>query len=443
MTALKGLYAECIRLEEKLFKFIEQDLLSARLVHYVYVITQCKHMIDVNKANYIYKEFILADLNGDDWRTNKFISQNIDNIINDGTQFNTDIKKLLQDYLHNWDMHTKLLEKYIDQIFIIAIKDTINSDKSAEDILHNLKRLEKLLLANKNDMASLYMKTTKDIKLLGDSYVENVLNTSYRYIKEKEKEIFVWRTDDESWWNTALDANIVSLASELSPNGKHMKLNRIINGSLVSKLAEVESELNKQSYDIKPVHVYTEKNIHADLRHEDDLLDKLAKDNSLGIKKIGYDYAIDYLQQKFVKDKPELLAKMEKYSFTEKEDIKELIQEQDKLVAKSYVKLALTVMSAATFWINPMSVVFMISLLTEYGQTERKKHNQLIPPKNIKNLSLFTKYTFLMTREGQGFIKLPKSNHGNKYYSFEEILMSEDLQKLMEKEYKKRLSQIR
>lgn len=471
MSNIKGLYAECIRLEEKLFKFIEQDLLSIRLVNYVYVITQCKHMLEVNKANYIYKEFTLADLNGDDWRTNKHISHNIDNIINDGTRFNADMKKLLENYLRDWDSNTKLLEKYIDQIFINAIKDTINSDKPAEDILHDLERLEKILSANKNDIVSLYMKTTKDIRLLGESFVDNVLHTSYRYIKEKEKEIFVWRTDDESWWNTALDANIVSLASELSPNGKHMKLNTIINGGLISKLAAAEFEFNRQSISIsknkttiqfnkqpsntlgngKEIRLGNQNKVDKAIDLHDTLMEKLEIASELFIMvtklEIKWGYIFNLALKNSVSNSPLrqslLLAKidLEEYCEQEKEAIKKIVTEQDeKEISRRYAVLD-TVMSTLLLSANstnPLGWLFAVNLVIKVFNKRVKEQTILLKKlQKPTNPSIVDIYVFMTQIDAaEGFIKLP-SKAKYRYYSLTEVLSDKSLKETMLKRYNK------
>lgn len=203
----KGIYGKCLDEAEAAINLSHQ-ILNTRRVVFKSILRHLTKQTKSNDAYCIYENFLRAEKSGHDWRTNKIYSNKIDLIITESESFKKKINKLLDTYHKTWEEDTKNLRNLLNTL-LQAIKDTRDKKTFAGDeILINIKNLNKYLTGYSNKLGTLDSDTKKMIDTVCNHFTEIVYNDCYsNHIKKMDDpmrdEDFKCLGNHDTWWTAS------------------------------------------------------------------------------------------------------------------------------------------------------------------------------------------------------------------------------------------------
>lgn len=202
----KGTYGKCLDDAETAIN-LSQQILNTRRAVFTNILRHLAKQTKSNDAYCIYENFVRAEKSGHDWRTNNIYSTKIDLIINESESFKKKINNLLDKFHDNWKEDTKNLKNLLNAL-LQAIKDTREKSLPGNEILINIKNLNRYLTGYSNKLGTLDNDTKKMIDTTCTHFTEIVYDNCYsNHIKKMDDPMrdtdFKCLGNHDTWWTDA------------------------------------------------------------------------------------------------------------------------------------------------------------------------------------------------------------------------------------------------
>jgi len=208
MAQEQGLYGECKRFEVALATKTFEDLVEVRKDFYKKAKQKLSNSNESDKYYGICMAAKQQISSGQNWSTNKFIKQSIDDLIEAGANHKKSLSRISETYKMQWDELDIQIKKMIKN-YRASIEDTLRNTVDAEVIHKNLQVLRRTLQQTQENVKQFTNDFLKNLERVILDFC-NLVDQIWSKMKKKEPQLF--STKDNDTWQSDWFETISSLS---------------------------------------------------------------------------------------------------------------------------------------------------------------------------------------------------------------------------------------